>query len=336
MDWVRFFDQHSIDYITKGSSVARGNVAIHCPWCGDADQGYHLGIHLGGKGWGCWRNRAHRGKSATRLIQILLQCSYPEARRLAGERDAVVLESDETFGDRVKALVAKSVSGVPDRRSIRYPKEFKPVVDHGMGAMFVDYLMDRGYSARQALEVSRLYDLQYAVRGPFRYRLIIPVFMDSGLVNWTGRSIYQDAKVRYRTLSADPDKAREDGLPTAVTSIEQTLFNYGQLMDDSAEALVVVEGPLDAIRVDYLGAPLGIRGTCLFGTGNLSEHQISLLDSLVPQYRRRILLLDPDALMTQIGMTSRLEYLGFESRQVPPGVEDPARMSRADLEQIVD
>ena len=49
-DWISFLDKHGIEYSTRGPSTSRGNVYVHCSFCGQADQGKHLGISLEGKG----------------------------------------------------------------------------------------------------------------------------------------------------------------------------------------------------------------------------------------------------------------------------------------------
>lgn len=327
-NWKRFLDNRHIEYVTKGSSVARGNVAIHCPFCGDADQSFHLGISLVGKGWGCWRSTAHRGRRPHRLIQALTGCSYMEAAAIAGDADVMGSASDF---DAMLTDLKGARGGVAAKGGLSYPKEIRPLLDRGMGRMFIDYLHGRLYSYRDAAELSELYDLRYCIGGPFSHRLIVPVKMPQGLVNWTGRAISTTAGLRYRTLSTDPAKAEADNIPQAILSIERTLWNMDQLVRDmKSHTLVVVEGPFDALRVDYLGYPEGIRGTCLFGK-NLSAEQVELLDILSDYFERKIVLLDRDASLDQMSMQSRLDYLGFEFRVVPAGIKDPALFQRDDL-----
>lgn len=328
-NWQRFLDSRRIEFVTKGASVARGNVAIHCPFCGDADQGHHMGVSLRGKGWGCWRSTNHRGRRPHRLIQALIGCGYLEAAAIVGDGDDVLGQSDGLTS--MLAGLGPAERAAEPKGGLTYPEEVRPLQDAGMGRMFIDYLTTRLYGRAEAQNLARTYDLRYCVRGAFNRRLIVPVVLPQGLVNWTGRAITSSARLRYRTLSTDPEKAEHDDVPQAVMSIERTLWNMADLLNDAeANTLVVCEGPFDAIRCDWLGYSEGIRATCLFGK-NISPEQVELLDILSDYYERRILLLDRDASLDQLMMQSRLEYLGFEFKTVPRGFKDPAEFELADL-----
>jgi hypothetical protein len=330
-DWVRFLNAHRIEFVERGANVARGNIAINCPWCGDADRGFHLGISLGGKGYGCWRSKSHRGIRPTRLIAALLKCSWDEAKRISGDDD-VILTDDEAFAKQVREMMQGKVQVSTDVKPIDMPKSFKPIEDRAFGRRFVDYLTDeRGYSYADALKLAPLYDLRYCISGPFKYRLIIPVYMD-GLVNWTGRDITGRSLIRYRTLSTDPKKAEEAGTPVAPIPIERTLLNYDEIIrEEHGRSLVVCEGPLDALRVDFYGRKQGIRATCLFGTGNLSEAQVELLDAVNDRFEKRLLVLDADAALGVLAKHSRLAYLGYKPFRLPSDIEDPAVLRRSEV-----
>src|SRR6202040_650598 len=113
-------------------------------------------------------------------------------------------------------------------------------------------------------------------RGPFSYRVVIPVFLNKRLVTWTGRSIAPSEELRYRSLSTDPEKA--NGLPVALENIKHTLFDYDSLKE-GGRVLAVAEGPLDAMRLGFLGERYGIKATCLFGK-SLHPMQLDLLHEI--------------------------------------------------------
>jgi hypothetical protein len=332
-DWLAFLRTYRIEYVDRGPNVARGNVNIQCPFCGSADTSHHMGISTRGAGWGCWRSKSHRGRAPHRLIKALLRCSDAEAARIAGEDAPIDLEDDARMLDYVRSMVEPAafsgVEPIPD-----WPREFKPLTDRGLGRLFFSYMMSRGYSTDEVDEISTIYDLRYCTQGPFAYRIVIPVYMERGLVNWTGRAIADNATIRYRTLSADPERAREHQLPCAPLSIEKTLWNYQALCGVYGEALAIVEGPMDALRIDYYGNEMGIWSTCIFGTGNLSPDQIFLLSNIRNRFKHVYLTLDNDAQLVQIQMSEELAGLDITPRAVPPGIKDPAMLSPRDIRHL--
>jgi len=90
IDWIQLLSRNSIPYREE-----RHNIYVHCIWCGAADQGMHLGISTRGAGWGCWRNKRHRGKSYIRLLAALLRISDAQARALLGIRGEALLPDND-------------------------------------------------------------------------------------------------------------------------------------------------------------------------------------------------------------------------------------------------
>lgn len=334
-DWLAFLKRHRIDYKTKGPGTSRGNVYCVCPFCqraGDESAGfYRMGISLDGRGWGCWRTTEHRGIRPHLLVQALLKCSYAEAAAIVGDdAGAMPAVSDRTFGSFIKTLCEGPAPQAKPSTPLVFPGEIKPIKEK---AMFLNYMVERGYTVAGAKDAARLYGLRYALNGPFRYRLVFPVEHEEGLVCWTGRSVYKGAELRYRALSADAEKAKKDHLPQARRSIDKCLWQSGALMSADARTLAVCEGPFDAMRLDYVGRHHGLRATCVFGK-NISDSQIEELDKLAPRFRRRLLMLDKDALMESLGKVQRLEFLGFTISHVPAGVKDPALMSERQVIEL--
>lgn len=330
-DWERFFKQNRIDYVERGANVSQGNLNIRCPWCGQADESHHLGVSLSGRGWGCWRQKAHRGRKPHRLIQALTGCTYAEAEAMIGE-DLVQLEPDAGFGARIASLLGPTQAPNSARPRLEFLPHMRPISRVGFGSLFLNYLKDRDYTTEEALWLAKTYGLRYTTMGAFRYRIIIPVMMPDGLATWTGRTVQASELIRYKTLSANPKKAEEQNLPVARLSITDTLWNYADLLEHPGHTLVAGEGPFDGMRLDFLGRP-EIRGTALFGK-NLSEAQVALLDRLAPRYERRVILLDADASLDLLSVQSRLEYLKFEFIRLPKSIKDPAMIQQRDLRAL--
>jgi hypothetical protein len=182
------------------------------------------------------------------------------------------------------------------------------------------------------LSVIEDYGLRFAKIGPYANRIIFPVTYRKNLVTWTGRTIDPRNQVRYRTLSLDADKAKQEGLPQALKRTTDLLWNFDDLRLARAALLVVCEGPFDAMRVDFLGRKYGIRGTCLF-TKNISPDQVRLLAELSTNYQRGLILLDADASMDILRMSSEIEPLGFEFHTTDQ--KDPALMQEDQIKALL-
>jgi len=319
-DWKRFLTRHGIEYVTQGPNVGRGAINVKCPFCGPNDPSEHLGISLSGKGWGCWRNATHRGKSRARLIQALLRCSPQRAEELAG--GTVVTPQDDSFADQLSAmLTGEKLEKVTRPTRLKLPPEFKPLdgTRSKLAEPFLDYLEDRGYEDDELDWVIRSYRLHYCTRGDFQYRIIIPLYDgDDKLISWVGRTIVPDTNPRYKALHVD----------SAIAAPGDTLLGLSLLWSATdTRALVVCEGAFDAIRVSLFGRALGIWGTCLFGL-NVSETQSVLMQELSERFAHVYLLLDEDASL----QTFRLSQpLGRKCQllRLPAGIGDPGELKSA-------
>ncbi len=324
-DWETFLRNRKIEFVTAGHT--RGNVGVACPFCGDADQGHHLGINLKGRGWYCWRNRAHRGIKPHRLIQALLRCSYFEVQRIVGDGASPLLAADESFGSHIRSKLSGEFQQPRAREAIRFPREIHRLhnCSEGVGRLFLGYLCARGYSREEVYDLCGLYDLHYAMRGDFAYRVIFPVRMAGELVTWTGRSISPATEPKYRTLVANEEK-HQPGAPLAIHPIKDCLWNMDDLVEDVKRVLVVTEGPFDAMRLDYFGHRYGVRATCLFGK-TISDEQLYWLEDIGSMYEEKYIMLDPDASLDLLSIMDRIGFLGFRSRKLPSGFADPAELS---------
>jgi hypothetical protein len=330
-NWKQFLVAYKIEFIEHGPNVSRGNCNIKCPWCGESDVSYHLGISLNGKGFGCWRNTNHRGKNPRRLVQALLQCSYDAAQQIVDGSNTLVLLDERSFIDQVNSLFGNN-QPIPylGDDPLDFTNEMRLIQNIGLGKFFFDYIKNRGYTANEAYQLIEDYKLHYAVRGAFSYRVIIPVIMEQGLVTWTSRAITDNTLVRYKTLSVDKEKAESQSTPRALISIKDTLWNYKDLLDNPENKLVVCEGPFDAMRVDFFGKEQGVRATCLFSK-TISSAQYILLDELSYLYKDKVLLLDQDATFDYLWIMDNISWLGFKSQILPKGVKDPAELDQKNI-----
>lgn len=321
-DWLSFFAERGIAYSERGSNVSSGNVVIHCPFCGAADQGQHLSVSTDGRGWRCFRNHDHAGKGPTRLIQALLACTWQRAAAIAGT-DAFLPGADE-FQARIKA--ALGAVEPPRKAPLAFLPEFR-MIDQGPAARpYRGYLERRGYSPKQIIRIAASYGLRYAPSGPFRGRIIFPVWDGPELLTWTGRAISKKQAIRYRTLTDDIEKAKDGGLPCAMGPISDYLLFFNKIRKSSADTIYLVEGPFDALKVSVLGRKHGAIATCFF-TSSPSHNQISLLHEVLPRYKNRFLLLDRGMISQTLRTIPELSALDVIPAKMPAWIKDPGEFT---------
>lgn len=325
-DWPRFLRQHRIEYVTNGPNVSRGNIAIKCPFCGENDPSQHLGIRLTGAGWGCLRNAAHRGKSNARLVRQLLHCSAEEASRLVGGSEALAPTLDD-FEDSAAAL--RKLDDIAweqqPQRKLQLLPEFKPLLNGSPFAKpFLAYLKERGYRDAQIQWLAKNYGLQYAVKGLYAYRIIIPIYDRYGdLLSWTARTIRPDEQPRYRTLRMQG----VDDAPVAKLAANNTILGLPLLWSaERAKALVLVEGPFDALKLTAFGYPFGVYATALFGL-NVYPAQVAEIQELASRFDRVCLLIDEDAELQRLRLLGALSGVNCKVLKMPPGTDDPGALT---------
>jgi len=327
-NWLSFLKQRNIPYVTSGPNFSKRNAAnIKCPFCGDSDPSEHMGLGQNGGWWGCLRNSAHRGRDPTFLIQKLIHCSAVEAKAIVGGDAA-----PPTAGDlaAVNAALKQTTGANPVVPNLELPPDFKPLLNKSPFAEpFIDYLMERGYRSAQIEWLAKEYDLRYSVKGAWAYRLILPVVTRYGeLLTWTARTILPDVVPRYKTLQMQPKKS---GDPVAKLAANNTVLGLPVLWGaGNPKALVLVEGPFDALKLTAFGHSLGLYATCLFGL-NIYPLQVAELQELSERYERRYLMIDEDAALQRLRLLQPLAALGFKALKLT-GAEDPGAMT---AEQVV-
>lgn len=321
-DWERFLRSRRLEH--EHSSARQ--VDIPCPYCGPSHANHRLTINLDGRGWQCRRlPHAFRGKSPVPLIRKLLGCSEEEAREIVGVREHVLaVPTRSDVATKLDRLRGRAPSGRPTRISL--PPEFRPLeTGDPSSEPFVAYLEERGYREREIEWLARTYDLHWATRGRFAWRLVFPVKDRYGhLQTWTARGIGRDPIPKYR-------QPKDDEI---VCPAPQTLLGLDQLWRaPDPRALVVCEGPLDATRISASGASLGVWGTCLFGKV-MSSAQCLLVRALAERFLRVVVLLDPDAERDGRRIVRQLAPLRVGLPRLPAGAGDPGDLTAAQASQL--
>lgn len=330
-DWERLLSEQRIAFVTSGANVKRGELNIRCPFCGSADPSYHMGINTETGWWACWRNRKqHSGKSPLRLIMRLLDVPYGRARELAGLGDDYV--DPEGFDAMAAAFLRRDDKTAQpeavERRYLELDRRFEPVTDRPRVRKFWNYLAapepnGRGFSGRSAAGedatiLCQLYNLQCATWGYWQDRIIIPYYQDGLLVTWTARAI-GPSSARYKDLS----------IGESLVAPKQTLYNHDCMLEGGM-VLALVEGPLDALKLDFYGRPWGVRAVAL-STNSITEQQTFLLQTAVGRFERTVVMLDdPDGLgaADSLWLLQELSFLpDVTTARVPFGAKDAGALT---------
>jgi hypothetical protein len=318
LDWRGLLDEHRIPFIERGANVKRGEVNIRCPFCGSADPSQHMGLNLDTGWYSCWRNRrAHSGKSPLRLLMALLHVPYWKAREIAG------LGEDFVDPDGFTALAArvlgrqKTEEGQTHQvsRFLAFPREFEPLLGR-RARRHLDYLDGRGFAFPE--DLAETHGLRFASTGDWRDRVILPYEIDRDLVAWTGRAIARST-IRYRDLSRDE----------CLVPPKETLFNY-DCIALGGRVLIIVEGPLDALKIDHYGAEVGVRAVAL-STNSVSDEQAYMLEEAEDQFDYKFVMMDMASglgLVDSMRMRQELAFIrDLRITRVPYGLKDAGEMS---------
>lgn len=111
------------------------------------------------------------------------------------------------------------------------------------------YLFSRGVS----YEMAHTWSLGIGVRGWLNRYVVFPVFMDDGLVYWQGRACFDPPPGQPRGRFKKTLNPKSEGDNATASEV---LLNFDRVR--TAEHVVVVEGPFDAIKVgEHAVAMLG-------------------------------------------------------------------------------
>lgn len=333
MNVLDILNRYNVDYVDRGKNVAKGNVNIQCPWCGEADHSQHLGINLETGMWGCWRNVKHRGRKLYRLLSKLTGLSQAEARRATGEGVLRAVQRGD-MERAVSGLTEDPVTYVQHSspRVIGLPRASRPICAPGIDPMraevrFRNYLQkERGFPKHNHKRLARQYGLLYCVAGRFSDRLIIPIYENKKLMTYIGRSIYPDASLRYLALDADESRKQ----------VKDCLYNYDAAMEGGS-VLFFVEGAFDTMKIDFYSQRNEVRAVGLFNM-NLEVEQADLVSDLHGRFDRHIILLDEGQVSQSLDLQARLEPLlgNVEVRFMKDswGAKDPADLTPAQVRRL--
>lgn len=326
---IKLLEQYNVRYVTDGPNTAKGNINVHCPWCGDGDPSEHLGIRVDNSGqyqgvYGCWRSAGHRGKNPIRLIAKLLGITYQRASELVSTSAPNLSDFDKS----IAKLIGKDGENLATKtvQKLDFPKGFNALVINYFTVGHIKYLKRRGFPKKDLPKLIKRYEIMYTLMGPYKNRIIFPVRMNKKLVGWQGRDVTGSADIRYKALS---HKTIRDDEPLAPMNIKDTIYNYDNLT--GGKTLYIVEGPFDCLKIDFYGYKTGCHATALFSNAATAE-QLYLLNQVVQLYSQVFVLLDEKELAQSMRLVQKIQHPKVKRATLGFDVEDPGDLSRKQVE----
>lgn len=356
-DWVAFLNARGIEWVERGPNVARGHINIKCPFCGPKDPSHHLGLNIAGAGeWGCFRSRDHRGRSPIRLVAELARISFKDAAELVEAGRPAMEKGNDQLRSRLKALGEDQPAEQESSAALTWEPGIRPLFGEGINritlAPYFSYLADRGFDQPEV--IARRYGLRAGVHGNWARRLIFPFRIENELRGWTGRALGR-ASVRYQTHPPGEGGRGLVYLPGSLGRLDLPqeadpfyIWGRARIPQDPGRGegglvprpgkgspelggslLVLVEGPVDALKVAEAGRGLGIQAAALLGVAP-SPERLALLSRILPLFRGSFLLLDREAQGAAMGLAPLLRPRP-RLLVLPPAWKDPGEAPLAPL-----
>lgn len=259
------------------------------------DPSFHLAISESKDAFYCYRNPKHGGTNLTRLL-VRLGVDYADVPDLLNSHN-----SDVTIAPRPRkepTLLAKQWA------------RFSPASE---SRDCLRYLQDRGF--RTPIATCRQYDLRFAREGKWARRLLLPVRLNDEVLTWTGRALDGRLSPKYLT---DPIDRPMVYLPRSVR-----------------DTLIIVEGPLDALKIAAASDALPVSSLALLGKG-MAPAKLELIAELAKAARHVCVALDADVLISDVyALIYELQAMinrTITRLPLPDWVKDPGDLSADDVD----
>jgi hypothetical protein len=292
--WRDLLDHLQVPWTDRGHA-SRGWIQIKCPWCGDHDPSHHLGINEADGHYGCLRSPQHKGRSPYFLLRSLGARSHELARLI------------EAYGG---TFIAPPPSTKPPASAIaRRWQSFTPA---SRDRRALDYLSTRKFwNPKRTAET---FDLRVGT-GRWSGRLWFPLTFGSEIVGFTGRAM-NGHEPRYLTESSDTVLY----LPTPLSA--------------DARAAVIVEGPIDALKLaDSILARYDLGVAALLGL-TLSGSKKSVLMAIAKAVPDLFVALDSTVPAADANrLVNEARPVRFKRLSLPSGIDDPGEMSGEEVDR---
>lgn len=289
IDLKNLFTELQIAHWTSGKNVSTGWVGVRCIYCNDRSN--HLGINIETGKYKCWKCPAEGWLD--NLLVDMIQVTFREARAIVARH---------RISDSPHIAIEKAPKPVKQLLKMPYSST--------LPKMHRDYLASRGFAP---LATQKKYGLlATGPTGEWGFRIIIPIYMNGKMVNFTSRAIAgQEPKYKHC-----PD-------PEAVIDMKSCLYN----IDSVQEQMVIMEGVTDVWK-------WGAGAVATFGT-KVTDAQVMLITKKRP--KDIFIMFDADAKREMEKLAARLAtvarscnvvYLPFN------GKDDPGSFNHSDVLEL--
>lgn len=303
LDVVPLLGNMGVDYRLSGKNVSAGWVNVNCPYC--YDNGHHLGINLNSKMFSCWICR--ESGSIVKYVRRVAGLDKGEAIRLIKKfLTGKIIEYDGHRSSSNKQLDVELPTHILE----------KPLPVHK------EYLKSRGFSHKQLEaffrisytgQISKYKSSERLV--DFKYRIIIPIYINNKLVNFTARDVTERAEEKYKNCPTDD----------ALITTKDAIYGYDNIIDGTAG---IVEGPTDVWR-------LGPGALGLFGI-KYTRNQLNLLYR--KKLKKAVIFFDNEPMAQKIAEKLAKEIGAFipdVSILVPDdSITDPGEMTKEQVREF--
>lgn len=296
IDIIRYLNDRNIQIWTRGKNVKSGDINIQCFNCGDLSN--HLRIRPTAY-IECWK--CDFEGPFYKLIQHFDNCSRQEALKIQKE-----YESDSPL-----IIPQQEERIVRDINSFKFPYGFKRTLHKP----HKEYLISRNFDPD---ELQFKYGLRSCLgeNQDWKYRIIIPVFINNKIVNFVGRTILDNEEIRYK------DSKDEWVIPK-----RECVYNIDSIKEDGV--IVCVEGPADV----WAGGDgfVGMLST------NFTIEQIELIKNKNP---KKVFIcfdnpeFDPNAIKKAEELESYLYFTDVEFIDLPSGVKDFGELDKKEIKYL--
>jgi hypothetical protein len=274
-----------------------------------------MGINVKTGAWGCWRRKAHRGRTPLRIVQALKGCTWREAEIIVGVAD------EQASPESLESLRAHRLfAGTPvqERQAVEWPMETRLIGPGLATRRHWEYLVGRGFPEEHVEALVRRYGLRASLSAVWSRRVLFPFKTEAGLIGWTGRALGK-SEVRYKNFP--PGGGNKD-----------FVFNQARA-GRGGRVLAVVEGPVDAVKLDFYGAAHGVCAVAVLGVG-VTRAQLAVISRLAHRFDAVSLVLDDDAQAVALTMAGELACLRPRLAYLPAGRHDPGELTPCEADGL--
>ncbi len=283
-----YLNEAGVPYSLHGKNISQGWVGINCPFC-SGDRSYHGGIPLTGNIFSCFR--CNTKTSIKKLIVELEKCSSQQA--------------SITYSRYSDILYIPNYIDIQRATKVEWPP---PVVTNKPLESHIRYIEDRNYDINHLVKNYNIHFGGYT--GDFKYRIVIPVYLQGKLVSYLGRDISNMSYLKYKNL-----REQDSVLP-----VKETVYNIDNVTDEA----IICEGVFDSWR-------FGFNAVALFGLV-YTQKQVRMLGKLKKAY----ICFDnePQAQAAAEILAEELIWQGVKVEILLIDTKDPGEMSSEEADTV--